>query len=388
MILTTYLSVTEMILPLEEVSSPEQLCGRQTSSAAPARRGKRFFATLDGIRGVAATAVVAGHTQALFGRAMGAEIFLAVDIFFILSGVVIANAYEQRLRSGLTAMKFAKLRFIRLYPLYILGTGFGLLAMMLGFWWYKTAGPLPFALILAIPILPNPFAEAIFPLNPPAWSLFFELFVNIIYAFALPILTSRILAVIMIVSALAMAGIVYFVGPDPGFNIGWSPQNFYGGFFRVGYSFFAGVALYRLFASRPSAARHDRRGAILAWLILGVVAMLLAGAHLPSAFRPYYEFTTVVFVFPAVVYSALWVEPIGFGAQLCKFLGAISYAIYAIHEPLYWLFGLAILNATGVPAESWTPWAGFCFLGALLPFCWAVDKYYDGPLRRFLLARS
>ncbi|MGH6822930.1 MAG: hypothetical protein ACRECP_03190 [Methylocella sp.] len=36
--------------------------------------------------------------------------------------------------------------------------------------------------------------------------------------------------------------------------------------------------------------------------------------------------------------------------------------------------------------ESWAAWAGFCFIGVLLPFCWALDKSYGGPLRRFLLA--
>ena len=31
---------------------------------------------------------------------------------------------------------------------------------------------------------------------------------------------------------------------------------------------------------------------------------------------------------------------------------------------------------------------GFCFLGVLLPICWALDKFYDGPLRAFLLTRG
>ncbi len=45
---------------------------------------------------------------------------LAVDLFFALSGFVLAHAYEQKFERGMTAFDFMKIRFIRLYPLYIL----------------------------------------------------------------------------------------------------------------------------------------------------------------------------------------------------------------------------------------------------------------------------
>ena len=80
----------------------------------------------------------------------------------------------------------------------------------------------------------------------------------------------------------------------------------------------------------------------------------------------------------------------GVGARVCKFLGSISYAVYVIHVPLEWLITGMIQRMAGVPVESWdpwAPWAGFCFIGVLLAFCWALDKFYDAPLRRFLLAR-
>jgi peptidoglycan/LPS O-acetylase OafA/YrhL len=43
--------------------------------------GRRFFATLDGIRGIAAIMVVTFHAAPLFGDGIAEEQFLAVDIF-------------------------------------------------------------------------------------------------------------------------------------------------------------------------------------------------------------------------------------------------------------------------------------------------------------------
>jgi peptidoglycan/LPS O-acetylase OafA/YrhL len=71
--------------------------------------GRRFFATLDGIRGVAAIAVVLTHAESLFGAGTAGENGLAVDVFFILSGVVVTNAYEYRLRYQLSVIEFITL---------------------------------------------------------------------------------------------------------------------------------------------------------------------------------------------------------------------------------------------------------------------------------------
>ena len=82
---------------------------------------------LDGIRGIAALAVLAFHCGCyldapwMFGH--GA---LAVDIFFVMSGVVVARAYGARLNAGWSPTAFASARMRRLYPLYLLGTLVGL----------------------------------------------------------------------------------------------------------------------------------------------------------------------------------------------------------------------------------------------------------------------
>lgn len=58
---------------------------------------KYRFDTLDAMRGVAALIVVVHHAHSLWGRQLVPAGYLAVDLFFVLSGFVIANAYERKL---------------------------------------------------------------------------------------------------------------------------------------------------------------------------------------------------------------------------------------------------------------------------------------------------
>src|SRR5580698_9043340 len=80
------------------------------------------FSALDGLRGVAAISIVVFHYSQNLGWELLPNAYLAVDFFFMLSGFVLAHAYEARLRSGQAVAEFMQRRLIRLYPLYWLGT--------------------------------------------------------------------------------------------------------------------------------------------------------------------------------------------------------------------------------------------------------------------------
>src|SRR5215218_10369185 len=94
---------------------------------------KQHFEILDGLRGIAALAVVIFHfMEWVFpdvSKNFIAHGFLAVDFFFCLSGFVIGYAYDDRIgQMGIWA--FFKARLIRLQPLVILGSVLGLLAFL------------------------------------------------------------------------------------------------------------------------------------------------------------------------------------------------------------------------------------------------------------------
>src|ERR1700730_15446312 len=93
-------------------------------STAPSRRA---FNTLDGIRGVGAVLVMMRHVPYLFGPIRVPESFLAVDLFYLVSGFVVAHAYGARLKAGGFFKDFIKTRLIRLYPLYLLGLAVGVI---------------------------------------------------------------------------------------------------------------------------------------------------------------------------------------------------------------------------------------------------------------------
>src|SRR6187402_3869302 len=95
---------------------------------------KQHFEILDGLRGVAAIAVVIFHfmewAYSDFSKNFIGHGFLAVDFFFCLSGFVVGYAYDDRIRK-MGVKGFFKLRLIRLHPLVVLGAVLGLLAFLL-----------------------------------------------------------------------------------------------------------------------------------------------------------------------------------------------------------------------------------------------------------------
>ena len=84
------------------------------------------YITLDAMRGIAALFVVARHFSGLRGAADPQFSFLAVDLFFLLSGFVLSFSYDERIAAGMSPAAFLMKRIIRLYPLYFLGIALGI----------------------------------------------------------------------------------------------------------------------------------------------------------------------------------------------------------------------------------------------------------------------
>jgi hypothetical protein len=86
-------------------------------------KGAGKLALLDGMRGVGACVVAICHTDSMRHLAIFKHNQLAVDMFFIMSGLVIGRAYDAKMTNGeLTRRGFIRVRFIRLYPLFLLAT--------------------------------------------------------------------------------------------------------------------------------------------------------------------------------------------------------------------------------------------------------------------------
>ena len=176
--------------------------------------GHDRYRLLDELRGVAAVAVLVFHIAT---RGGGPELlpngYLAVDFFFMLSGFVIAEAYERRLLAGMTLWAFAARRLVRMAPVAMLGALLGgayLLAR------HAVApdrsdplGGLMAANALNLLVLPKLWhgratGWELFPANGPLWSLFFEIAINFLWATAIAGRSTRVLALLVIGSGGAL----------------------------------------------------------------------------------------------------------------------------------------------------------------------------------------
>jgi len=341
---------------------------------------KQHFEILDGLRGVAALAVVLFHfMEWVFpdpGKNFIGHGFLAVDFFFCLSGFVIGYAYDNRIaRMGLR--KFFRLRLIRLHPLVVVGSVLGLLAFLFdpfgGHPELYSAGKIALTFIFSILLIPLPVisdrAFNLFSFNAPAWSLFWEYVANVVYAFVLCRVQRSYLVLLTIVSGVAICFVAYRSGNLLG---GWSGPTFWDGCARVSYSFLAGLLIYRS-----------------NWIIknglgfTGLTILLLLAFVMPfSKCNWLSEPLVVLFYFPFLI-------ALGAGAtlssglkKLCIFSGKISYPLYMTHYAVLWMFGNYYTSHK--PGTMQLALIVFAAMILLVGAAYVVMMVFDIPVRKYL----
>lgn len=347
--------------------------------AATSRSGRLLV--LDGLRGVAAFGVINDHVQSdalqmlIPGRA------LAVDFFWVLSGFVLALAYDDRLKRDMSALEFMRIRIIRFYPLYLLALIIGIarfLVVAAKGWVPMSPSEVGFAAVFGLLFLPFPplFAStrnSLFPLNGPAYSLFYELVINFIYAVIARFLTLRVLSVILAISAILVVVIVPAHAP----GAGWKWPDVDAGSVRVTYCFFAGVMVYRV-RSRMTFP------ALPAWLAVAVYLVLIA-IPATGVWRDYYDVVVILFCMPLLVACAAGSVVKGRTARIFAAMGMLSYGVYVVHVPLAGIIDLVVVIHFNLHLPGYAMVLAVATSAALL--AWAADRFYDAPVRRWLSRR-
>ncbi|OKL40475.1 acyltransferase family protein [Pontibacter flavimaris] len=345
---------------------------------------KQHFVILDGLRGVAALAVVVFHFMEWVhppdsGKIFIGHGFLAVDFFFCLSGFVIGYAYDDRL-GKMGVMEFFKARLIRLHPLVMLGAVLGLLAFIFDpFAAYTGAygtGKLILVFLCSALLIPYPVMEErgfnLFGLNAPSWSLFWEYVANIAYALILYRLSRRYLTVLTILAALTLCFVGYRAGNLLG---GWSGETFWDGGARIAYSFSAGLLIFRS-----------------NWIIKNRLGFIGLAILLSLAFvMPYFKWNWVAETLVVLFYFPLLVA-LGAGSslspglkKLCVFSGNISYPLYMTHYAVIWIFGNYFLSSKPGTTELYLIVSVGTVL--LVGVAYVVMVVYDIPVRRYLSSK-
>jgi peptidoglycan/LPS O-acetylase OafA/YrhL len=327
------------------------------------------------MRGIAAIIVVLDHMHWKLGHMHASGAHLAVDFFYVLSGVVIAGAYRSKLLEGLSVRRFLELRILRLYPLFAVGAIIGMVAAIgktwLGLPDAMDASELTMALAANVLILPAPFLTyGLFPLNVPTWSLFFEIVLNILYATVVIRLNERFRLYLTILSAAFFAyGVLHFNFA----NLGTTWSTFAFGFARASFSFSLGVLLQSKLQNRSVS-----NAAFAPIFFLAIILLMPA----PGNTRIAIDLFSAFLLLPALVLlgSRYELPPSLWGSA--SLLGRISYPLYAIHFPL-----LAIIihaRNTLLPGPDWI--LAVASTIGLLVLAWAIGKFYDVPLRSKLTA--
>lgn len=290
---------------------------------------------LDALRGIAALIVVIYHCFACSGSYQRLPFGgLAVDFFFFLSGFVVCHAYQTRLMTTMSFSDFCKARFLRLYPMIILGITIGTTVMLFRIFneyhheWLK-------GLILSIPtnllLLPSPFLtmgwKSAWPLNGPHWSLTFEIVANLLFAKYFFKLSSKQLFITTILMGLALLASIN----QYGFDVGFLLDQIHLGFIRVMFPFFAGVLIYRLTYDQSKINTHST---IAYFWITSLLLVCSLCAPYSGEYKNYFAIIFIFIISPVIIFLGSRVH-VSEGLLPCaKWLGFISYPLYAIHMPI------------------------------------------------------
>jgi len=345
---------------------------------------KRFYA-LDAIRGLAALAVVFYHYTQHNKLDWVHGAWVAVDIFFILSGFVLMHSYSKKVAQGMTFAQFGQSRLARLGPMYIVGLLLGIGAAVLSINAYPESPIQPHNLAKAaslnLILLPYfnrnnwPFgAETIhgtvFPLNDPAWSLFFEAFVNFVFFAYLYRFRKINLAASVGLTGLLFVGLTLSLHQ---LNPGARGDFFWLGFPRVLFEFFLGVLIYSFYDHYPKTPS-----------LVCILLLLVVSAGFFSN-KGAIALVNGIILAPLLIAALAKIAVSGVGIGVCKWLGDISYPLYVTHFPLYRLLYDSGVMADASPAVQTCCYASIALLLAVVLV--KLDEVVRGALAANRLAR-
>jgi peptidoglycan/LPS O-acetylase OafA/YrhL len=345
---------------------------------------------LTGLRGVAALYVVAFHyldglTLSSPGKTFLAHGYLAVDLFFVLSGFVMALSYARMFRDGFSLSAYRKFlgrRLARVYPLYLAATLIALFLILLGWLPYIRSRSLGITFIANLFMIQAWGVSA--SLNSPGWSISTEWAAYLLFPLLLvPALNLRA-RYAWLVGAISLAtlgllcampvGVAHKTSADTVLNL--SDFQLALPLWRCLSEFLLGILAFRL-ASRSTNALRASRG----WLSIFLVLAALAALTVPRADLFF------VFLLPpliAVLSDGEHLPQRILSSGIAQVGGRLSYSIYLVHVLLIGLVAsihhqIALL---GLP-HGQSCGAAVC-IALTLFFAWLAHKHVEVPARQWI----
>ena len=335
------------------------------------------FVSIQIMRALAALVVVCVHipTEITYGMKWGDEVpeiisgGIAADLFFVISGFVILYSSEAMFGHADAPRVFFLRRLARVVPLYWLTSGVTLVFILLLHPDLGSAVHSLGSVIGSFTFIPLPRPNGvIFPLNPPGWTMPYEMFFYVLFAGA--ILLSRTRAVIVLTVLFAILTTVGLIVPLPQPFASWCDP------LMLEFSFGMLVAL------------AYRAGFRIPWPVSAALLLAAAAALAASAlWGPHVPWRVLEWGLPATAIVAAFTlarakpKP-GVIARAVAFLGDASFSLYLIH-PLVLPIPRRILSRFFVIPQS--PWllAALLLVAAVIA---AIIVYllFERPLTRLL----
>ncbi len=332
---------------------------------------------LTGIRFLAAMQVVFFHFGANFALHRSAfrplsnllaNGWVAVTLFFILSGFILSYTYAGQGQRPGGKRRFWEARFARIYPVYLLS-----LLLSLPFQNNLPAG-------LAVSVLTmvqawNPMhLEYAVAWNMTAWTLSIEAFFYIVFPFLLPVIERLSIGVLRILAGITLAVVVFghtmTHSIEPISRMTFIPIPV----FRFP-EFFAGMVLGLLFL-RSGKVRHSSLTVYLSLIAILAVLVSLHGAWLSLLVVPY-----AVLIYEMAANNSYLARVLGQKAFIL--LGGASYAVYLLQVPVRIWVHLAVTGTTDLTVNH----AGIdAFLSPLILIGASIAAFlfWEEPARKWL----
>ena len=314
--------------------------------------------------------------------------YLAVDLFFILSGFVICSGYSTKIVSGSVALKFIWLRFFRVYPLHLAVLA-AFIVLELAKLWSQKAGIIipdqePFTKSNSVEALvANVFLLQGFGIfdrltwNGPSWSISCEFAAYLVFAFAALTGLLRRHSVITVGALLAVIGYGTLALARDTLDVSYD-----WGIVRCLSGFFLGVAIFELTKTGtgqrglgPSKASMRVLETTLI-IMLGIIMSVASGAAIILTIPVFIGLVAVLQRDNGPVARVLMSPP-------AQFFGRISYSIYMVQ--ILFLVVLGFAFKYGDPSLQINRWVGdmlvIVSMVTIVAISFATYTLIEGPAR-------
>ena len=373
--------------------SPRRGTSRNDSApaAAPGAVHSRkigYIPEFDGIRGIALLIVLISHTAALYRADRWSAIpggFLALDMFFVLSGFLItAMLLRDPAQSGtINLAAFYKRRVLRLFP--------ALVAVLAAHWCYSILTDLPQELeratLLAVAFYylnwKVAFGQEIVPALGHLWSLSVEEQFYLVWPFVTASLlhVRRRLGIVVIILLAAIAYVAIARGIMLESGMKWS--RLYVRTDTRAEGLLTGALLAHLWVRGLAPARMV---VPIAWVMSAFLAWCLVFVQPQDAELYVGLFTAIAFAWGVIMLAILetaWSLKALLRLSVLRVLGRVSYGCYLWHFPIY----VAVRRHTPDWSPAWRIALAFSLTALATYLSWIlIERHFlarkGGPRRR------